>query len=165
VSPPRSRPHSGCQKKSSPATAVSMQPGITPAEMSLTMTEPIPSRSAATSSHYDHQAGECRAEPPVTPTGSTSAARTTVSSQPDPQPARAAVDLLVATRTRGSAAAEMRADDDACWRERVLTTATCVGALGAALTATTGVGVILALSAGAACGAKLADAEARCRGK
>jgi hypothetical protein len=128
------------------------------------MTDPISSRSNATSTHYDHEAGLCTGEPPASPASSNSNPRTAVTPPPDPQPSRASVDRLVAAQTRKSAG-ERPPDDGACWRERVLATTACATAVGAALTATTGVGVILAVSAGATCGAKLADAEAACRGK
>jgi hypothetical protein len=128
------------------------------------MTDPISSRSSTTGTHYDHEAGVCTDDPPASPVSSTSSARTAATTPSHPQPSRASVDRLVAAQSRISAAGTP-ADDSACWRERVLATTTCAGAVGAALTAATGVGVILAVSAGAACGAKLADAEASCKGK
>ena len=103
------------------------------------MADPISSRSSTTGPRYDHEAGVCTVDPPASPASSGSSARTATAGAP--------------------------ADDSACWRERVLATAACATAVGGALTAATGVGVILAVSAGAACGAKLADAEAVCKGK
>jgi hypothetical protein len=129
------------------------------------MTNPVTARSSPTNAHYDYEAGECRSEPLESPMIPGSEHRPSQSSAPSDPASRAAVDRLVAKQTRGSSVGEGSPDEGKCWRDRVLAAGTCVGAVGMALTATTGVGAILALNAGVACGAKLADVEATCRGK
>jgi len=115
------------------------------------MPEPIQSSTPSTVGYYDEEVGECRAQGAV------------MSSPKNPQlPSEAA---RASGAGYSAAAVERLVQDQArrqCLRDAVTAGGACLAAAAAAVTAQTVLGAVVAVSAGAACGARLAEAEKSC---
>ena len=115
------------------------------------MPKPVQSSTPSAVGYYDEEAGECRAQGAA------------VSSEKKPQvtshPARSS------SESYSAAAVEKLVQEQArrqCLRDAVTTGGACLAAAAGAVTAETVLGAVVAVSAGAVCGAKLAEAEKTC---